>query len=121
MKLSPNFSLREMTRSSTAIRNGIKNHPNEDQLVALTALCQKVLQPLRDHFGPISISSGLRVPQLNQLIGGSSNSDHCLGRAADCEVKSTEVSNYDFAKYIAEHMGFSKVILEFYDKDEGPN
>ena len=121
MKLSKNFSLKELTYSQTAIRNGINNLPNEEQLVNLTALCQQVLQPVRDKYGVISVSSGLRAEALNTLIGGSKTSDHCHGRAADFEVKSEEVSNIELAKYIKDHLEFKQLILEFYNKDEGPN
>ena len=119
MKLSKNFSLKELTYSQTAIRNGISNLPNEEQLVNLTALCQRVLQPVRDKYGVISVSSGLRAEALNTLIGGSKTSDHCHGRAADFEVKSEEVSNIELAKYIKDHLEFKQLILEFYNSEEG--
>ena len=32
MKLSKNFSLKEMTASQTAERKGINNNPNDDQI-----------------------------------------------------------------------------------------
>ena len=121
MKLSKNFSLKELTYSQTAIRNGISNLPNEEQLVNLTALCQRVLQPVRDKYCVISVSSGLRAEALNTLIGGSKTSDHCHGRAADFEVKSEEISNIELAKYIKDNLEFKQLILEFYNKDEGPN
>ena len=121
MKLSKNFSLKELTYSQTAIRNGISNLPNDEQLVNLTALCQRVLQPVRDKYGVVSISSGLRAEALNALIGGSKTSDHCYGRAADFEVKSEEISNLELAKYIQDALEFKQLILEFYDKEEGPN
>ena len=121
MKLSKNFSLKELTYSQTAVRNGISNLPNEEQLVALTALCQRVLQPVRDKFGTISVSSGLRAEALNSLIGGSKTSDHCHGRAADFEVRSESVSNPELAGYIRDNLEFKQLILEFYNKDEGPN
>ena len=35
MKLSKNFSLKEMTASQTAERKGINNNPNDDQITAL--------------------------------------------------------------------------------------
>ena len=66
MKLSANFSLRELTRSQTAIRKGIKNVPNEEQLISLAVLTSMVLQPCREKFGSISINSGLRVLELNR-------------------------------------------------------
>ena len=38
MKLSKNFSLKELTRSQTADRKGIMNNPNEDQIDKLQIL-----------------------------------------------------------------------------------
>ncbi len=121
MRLSKNFSLKELTYSQTAVRNGISNLPNDEQLVALTALCQRVLQPCREKFGTISISSALRAEALNSLIGGSKTSDHCHGRAGDFEVRSETVSNPELAGYIKDNLEFKQLILEFYSKDEGPN
>ena len=53
MKLSNNFSLKELTASQTADRKGINNNPNEDQIEKLKLLCEKVLQPIRDHYGKV--------------------------------------------------------------------
>ena len=55
------------------------------------------------------------------MIGGSQTSDHCHGRAADFEVRSESVSNPDLANYIRDNLEFKQLILEFYNKDEGPN
>lgn len=51
------------------------------------------LQSLRDKFGAITISSGIRCSQYNaRLVGSSSNSRHKQGKAADikCAVCATE-------------------------------
>lgn len=46
-----------------------------------------VLQRLRDHFGvPVRITSGARCPAHNRIIGGSPESMHLRGRAADIQV-----------------------------------
>ena len=58
MQLSRNFSLQELTKSDTAIRKGIDNEPNADQVDKLKALCENILQPVRDHFGRVKITSG---------------------------------------------------------------
>lgn len=88
MMLSDNFSLEEMIRSDAAIRLGIRNVPDDTQIDNLRRLCVEILEPLRAGIGkPIRITSGLRVPVLNTIIGGVSNSDHCLGRAADIQVE----------------------------------
>jgi|TARA_R110002126_G_scaffold15038_2_gene62099 zinc D-Ala-D-Ala carboxypeptidase len=113
MKLTSNFSLAELTRSQTATRKGIDNTPNAEQLANLTALCECVLQPVRNYFGTaVRISSGLRVPELNSAIGGSTTSDHCKGMAADIEVPG--VDNMALAKWVTENLNFRQVILEFY-------
>ena len=83
MKLSKNFTLKEMTRSITAKRKGIENTPDEQQIENLTELCEKVLQPLRDKIGSIAITSGYRSEAVNTRIGGSPYSQHMLGQAAD--------------------------------------
>lgn len=115
MKLTQNFSLSELTRSQTATRRGIENQPNDEQLANLVALCECVLQPIRDHFGKsVRISSGLRVPELNAAIGGSTTSDHCRGMAADIEVH--PVDNLELARWIeGSGLAFRQLILEYYD------
>ena len=61
MQLSKNFSLAEMTKSQTAIRMGMDNNPSEDEVENLRLLCERVLQPIRDHFNHVvTISSGYR-------------------------------------------------------------
>ena len=43
MRLSKNFSLKELIRSETATRKGINNNPNEDNIENLQTLCDHVL------------------------------------------------------------------------------
>ena len=57
MKLSNNFSLKELTASQTADRKGINNNPNEDQIEKLKLLCEKVLQPIQNNEADIVIGS----------------------------------------------------------------
>ena len=64
MKLTRNFSLSELIKSDTAIRLGIDNNPNADQIEKLKALCENILQPVRDHFGRVKVTSGFRSPEL---------------------------------------------------------
>ena len=68
MRLSTNFTLEEFTRSQTAIRQNIDNTPTEEHSENLKLLCEMVLQPVRDHFGPIAINSGYRGVVLNKTI-----------------------------------------------------
>jgi hypothetical protein len=111
MRLSKNFVLREFTRSQTALRKGIENTPDSEQLVNLTALANVCLQPIRDTHGSVSLNSGLRVLELNRAIGSGDGSDHIKGRAADIECGS--LSNYELAKWITENLTVNQVILEY--------
>ena len=112
MKLSPNFTLQEFTKSQTALRMGIDNTPEEDHMVAAQSLFLMVVQPVRDHFGPTVINSGYRGPKLNEAVGGSSKSQHCKGEAVDIEVPG--VPNATVAEWIRDNLDFDQLILEFY-------
>lgn len=111
MNLSKNFTLQEMTFSPTAIRKGIINKPSEQHIQNMRVLCEKVLQPLRDHMDcSINISSGFRSASLNAIIGGSSTSQHCFGQAADLQVQDR---NNEMYKFISENLEFDQLIWEF--------
>ena len=112
MKLSKNFSLAEFTKSQTALRHGLDNEPKEEHLDAAKALFEKVVQPVRDRFGPTVINSGYRGEELNEKVGGSPTSQHCLGEAVDIECPG--VANADVAEWITKNTEFDQVILEFY-------
>lgn len=94
MQLSKNFSLSELTKSTTASKHGINNTPNSEEIKYLTELCQKILQPIRDEFKqPIVVSSGFRCKQLNKKVKGATNSDHVYGCAADIHTVSDKPSD----------------------------
>ena len=86
MNLSRNFTLQELIKSDTAIRLNIDNNPNGDQIDKLKQLCENVLQPVRDQFGRVKVTSGFRSPELCRAIGSSENSQHAKAEAADFEV-----------------------------------
>lgn len=121
MKLTANFSLSEFTKSQIAIQKGISNKPSKKVIENLTRLCTKILQPLRDAFDAwedtvVVINSGYRSPKLNQLIGGSTTSQHCKGEAADIEVPGQ--SNLHVAQWIKDNLEFDQLILEFHTKND---
>jgi len=121
MRLSKNFTLAEMTKSQTAIRNGIDNTPGPVEITNLQKLAVNVLQPVRDHYNrAVVVSSGFRSLSINSLIGGSPNSDHTRGMAADIEIPG--IDNKELALWIRDNLKFSQLILEFYvdgDPDSG--
>ena len=110
--LSSGFKLWEFVKSVTADQNGIKNLPNETEVVHLRLLCQKILQPARKALGPLKISSGFRSEELNRLVGGAENSDHRMGYAAD--VIPYNVGTRKLAEWVVKNCSqFDQVILEF--------
>ncbi|MBU0516356.1 MAG: peptidase M15 [Proteobacteria bacterium] len=114
MKLSAHFSLDELTRSPTAARLGLDNRPGPSETIALKELCLNVLQPLRDKFGPLVVTSGYRSPEVNRLIpGGSPTSQHALGQAADIRPLGPGVGLSDVALYAARRLPIDQVILEY--------
>ena len=115
MKLSQNFSLRELTKSQTAERKGISNEPSEEHIENLKLLCTKILQPIRDEFGVVSVSSGYRSPALCVALGSKSTSQHARGQAADFECYG--VDNNKLFEWATENLTFDQAILEFYNGD----
>ena len=111
MQLSKNFNLVELTKSQTAERKGIPNDPSPDHLENLRLLCERVLQPVRDHFNHVvTVSSGYRSAALCVAIGSSLDSQHTKGMAADFEIYGTpnnEVFNWikkKIQRRISEHI-----------------
>lgn len=110
MKLSENFTRAEFEHSDTAIKNGIKNVMNEEQLVNATILCNRVLQPARNWYGKaLYINSGFRCEKVNSLVGGSPTSDHVNGRAAD--IRTDNLYNTgSLGKWIEKNLEFDQLI-----------
>lgn len=119
MNLSANFTLKELTKSDTATRLGLENNPDDEALENLKTLCEKVLQPVREHFGKsVTVNSGYRSPESNAAVGGSKTSDHCKGQAADIEIDG--LPNPELAAWIMENLEYTQLILEFYTQGQ-PN
>ena len=115
MKLSQNFSLRELTKSQTAERKGISNEPSEEHIENLKLLCINILQPIRNEFAVVSVSSGYRSPALCEAIGSKITSQHARGQAADFECYG--VDNNKLFEWATENLTFDQAILEFYNGD----
>ena len=113
MQLTNNFSLAEMVKSDTALRHDMDNTPGEAEIANLKTLCEKVLQPVRDHFQTgVKVNSGYRSPDVNAEVGGSRTSDHCKGQASDIEIPG--IANADLAVWIMDNLTYTQLILEFY-------
>lgn len=109
--MSKYFSLSELTRSATAIRDGIANDPNEAQIKDLYRLMD-YLDKVREAFGKaIIVTSGFRSQRLNEHIKGSDTSQHMKGQAADIrphDIKELRLL-FDLIRKIG---GFDQLIYE---------
>ena len=95
IKISKNFTLREFE-----CKDG-------SHLVKVDHNLVNKLQQLRDIIKkPIIINSAFRTVSHNKKVGGTSNSQHLLGKAADIRV--TGMSPKELAKY-CEKIGFGGI------------
>lgn len=111
LKLTPHFTLREMTASGTAIRYNIDNTPQPVHVERLAELCLNVLEPLRRRFGVIRVTSGYRCVRLNAALGGAATSQHMAGEAADIHVSGRETGLKMF-EYIRDNLPFDQLLFE---------
>ena len=105
VRLSQNFNLKEFLRTNTYLQN----EPDIESIINLHRIVIYVLQPVRNHFNkPISITSGFRSKEVNEAVGGKSNSQHLTGNACDFVCP-------DLAKvfqYIVDNLEFDQLIYE---------
>lgn len=89
MNLSPNFTLRELTDSATAIARGLENVPPPEVMDALRTTAagleavRSLLTSIVGHQVPVIVTSGYRSLRLNRAVGSRDTSQHVLGEAAD--------------------------------------
>ena len=116
--ISQHISDKEGVYSRTALRLGIKNKPNKEQLDNMKLLAKEIFEPLRAYAnGPIKINSFFRSPELNKAIGGSGKSQHCHGQAIDLDDTYGHLTNAEMFNFIREHLDFDQMIWEFGDDD----
>lgn len=140
-KWADNFKPYEVSKSSTAVRNGIDNTPSESQLEAAQALALNVLDPVREHFGiAFSPESWFRCEALEKVITTAGFGRWCTkhkrakdadawgdyfklkshpkGQAADFEIPG--VDNLEVFEWIRDNCEFDQLIQEGYRHGE-PN
>jgi len=83
MKLSPHFTLAELTNSAKARSLGLDNLPAPELMPRLVLLAE-MLERIRATLNvPVLVTSGYRSPPVNRAVGGVTSSDHTQGHAAD--------------------------------------
>ena len=83
MKLTPHFTLAELTASTTAQRLRLDNTPPPELMPRLVRTAE-MLERIRSTLGvPVIVTSGYRNRAVNAAVGGVTSSDHAQGHAAD--------------------------------------
>lgn len=120
VKNCQNFTYKELINSDTARRFNIEIVPTESEWQAAETLCEKVLQPLRNRFGPIKINSFIRNRALstaiNKGVAPKYVSFHEWGAAADIEPVDKKVELIDIFEYIHNNLPYTELIAEHLPK-----
>ena len=107
------FTISELLKSDTALKNKLWNGAPKEAEENLKALVDEVLDPLREAYGrPIRVNSGYRCPKHNQAVGGVANSQHLRGEAADIQpVVGNEADLPQLARILISNGKFDQLIL----------
>lgn len=110
MKLSPNFTLEELTHTD---HRQFDNTPNATEIANLTRLAA-LLEQVRTEIGnkPIMVNSAFRSKQVNDAVGSKDTSQHRIGCAADIRVPGMTPDEV-VKKVIASDIGYDQIIREF--------
>jgi hypothetical protein len=110
VKLSPNFTLEELTFTS---HREFENTPNASEIANLTRLAgflEQVKTVLNNK--PIMVNSAFRSKQVNDAVGSKDTSQHRLGCAADIRVPGMTPDEVVKA-VMASDLGYDQIIREF--------
>mgnify|MGYP000394289057 CR=1 FL=1 len=82
-----------------------------------------ILDLVRRNFGPVYINSGCRCSEHNKAVGGSPNSQHLRGRAADIRVRNAslqEVADWVDREFPNASIGMYNTFIHIDTRTNGP-
>lgn len=110
MKLSPSFTLEELTHTD---HREFDNTPNDAELANLVRLAE-FLEQVKVLVGgkPVVVNSAFRSAEVNKAVGSSDKSQHRKGCAADIRVIGMTPDEV-VSKIIESDIEYDQVIREF--------
>ena len=115
MKISKYFTLDEVVASDTAAEKGIDNSIKDYKILSSAAELARLLDQIREQFGPFSPLSWYRCEELNKAVGGSPDSYHLKGCAADISING--VPTLELFKFCIVNF-YGEIILTNYDESD---
>lgn len=106
---SQDVVLREFSATNT--RYGAENRKWAEKHVAQIMQTNNLLNKVRQQFGSVRISSGIRCDKVNRAVGGSSGSQHKTGEAVDFSPTSG-ADRWEIYVWIINNLKFGQVIYE---------
>jgi zinc D-Ala-D-Ala carboxypeptidase len=124
-KISKYLSYQEAIKSPTALRLGIDNEPNPEQLENMKHVAKEIFDIVREECvkGALAATSFFRSKELNDAVPGSSaTSQHMTGEAIDIDADVYGVgSNLEIFHFIKDNLIFDQNILEYPDRFGNPS
>ncbi len=123
MMISKYLSYAEAIKSQEAVRRGIANTPDEEQLENMKHVASSIFDPCREFVGgPLHASSFFRSKELNKNIrGSSSTSQHTKGEAIDIDCDTFgNGTNIKVFNFIKNNLKWDQLILEYPDDKGNP-
>ena len=93
---------------------GIRNEPTETQWQSIERVAAHIMQPIRNEFGPIRITSGFRCVKLCLRVGSSPTSNHARGEAIDFEPVNSRIKLITIIEWIYNNLEFRELIGEYF-------
>lgn len=113
IQLTENFALAEfaVSREFPALAEAIGF--SDVEVERLRFACGAYLQPLRNEFGKVVVTSGKRTPELNAAVGGHPRSDHLFrGDSGAVDFVVPGVEPVQAARWLRRHT-VSKLLIVY--------
>lgn len=110
------FTLKDVTRSNMALRHGVINEPTPQNMVCIECVINHIVDPVKDKFPSVDISSFFRNEETNRLVGGAARSQHLSGEACDLDSPQNKDNNAIF-DFIRTNMVYDQIIGEMPDEN----
>ena len=106
-KVSENFVYGEICGFNS------ENTPSANHLINAMRVVYKLLQPIRNRYGAVTVTSFQRNTSYNAKIGGAITSDHLEGNAVDFQIKGLDsIQMWDAFNWMKDNLNYKQLIFE---------